>query len=776
MRFGKANVLLAAALAAAIAAVALGVASAYSLVQVSQRCAALAREVQSLEDALSKVQAVLESLQQRYSSLHRNYTRLARDVEALRTAALSLNYSALARELSSLLSRDIQQIRAEVAELKGVNPTEEASYVVFVGEDGRYYVKNGTTGHVEYSDVDATNALQYAIDRLAKSGGGKVVLRRGCYRVAQPARPQLINSGDVIVEGEGSSTTVEIGYVGMPRAGPVPIVNRGRLVLRNLKIVAHADRGTTLWRGHAYFDTGGGTLVFERVEFDLPIAVRPFIFYEGGELHLYDCGIIRGGRDDVEVFSFAEGKGLLRVRNFVVEHLRANATKGDVGLFRYACSLGSEIDGLVVKNISAYSAYLVCHVPVVRNVKLLGGVVGRKVVIAYFRLIENVDSWVRSTVLEEATPYFANDTSNQLVIIRNVRFYAGGGIDLGQPSKGEIRRAVIDGIYCTSLYCTTANCPCIYGGGFEVYEISNVVCDDMPQCIRINDEGDTGNPIRVIANNVYHVVRGRKLEGYAYWGYSLFGAEVCNTNLKSAILHSVVQDIVGGDREIPVHLVWLKRPDQTRTRDLQIIINNAIVRTFKLGRDGGPRLLLVGGSYPERLARPNETMTITIANSVIYTEDPPLGGWSADNPWGLPIGRLDRIVNTRVYNSYDGSPVALSVNAQAFNLKVGANNVYGPASTFLVYSGVIKHFDARINVSHLASGETLIVKIEAVHEDGTVTYVERSFSSTGAYSVAFEDKLKLFGGGKEVIRLNFYAKTDRPSTSATVTVAVYGSG
>jgi hypothetical protein len=61
-----------------------------------------------------------------------------------------------------------------------------ASYIVFT-DGARYYAKNGSTGAVEYSDTDASNVFQYAVDKL-KGVGGAVFIRSGVYVFSKSVR------------------------------------------------------------------------------------------------------------------------------------------------------------------------------------------------------------------------------------------------------------------------------------------------------------------------------------------------------------------------------------------------------------------------------------------------------------------------------------------------------------------------------------------------------------------------------------------------------------
>jgi len=64
-----------------------------------------------------------------------------------------------------------------------INTMEPASFIVFT-DGSKYYVKNGFTGLIEYSDTDASNVIQYAIDSLVGKWG-TVVLAPGIYRLSK---------------------------------------------------------------------------------------------------------------------------------------------------------------------------------------------------------------------------------------------------------------------------------------------------------------------------------------------------------------------------------------------------------------------------------------------------------------------------------------------------------------------------------------------------------------------------------------------------------------
>ena len=75
---------------------------------------------------------------------------------------------------------------------------ETASFVVFE-EGGAYHVKDGRTGQIVFSDVDAASVIQKAIDALPPAGG-KIFIKRGEYLMN--AIPRLKGKSNVVIEGD----------------------------------------------------------------------------------------------------------------------------------------------------------------------------------------------------------------------------------------------------------------------------------------------------------------------------------------------------------------------------------------------------------------------------------------------------------------------------------------------------------------------------------------------------------------------------------------------
>jgi hypothetical protein len=110
-------------------------------------------------------------------------------------------------------------------------PVTEVSYIVY--RDGNaYYAKNGETGQIEFSSRDASEAIQWAIDRASSEGGGKVVVKRGEYPVTKTI---TVKSG-VVLEGEGWRFTRLFRYPPDTRFGPVLFITGEGVALRNIAV------------------------------------------------------------------------------------------------------------------------------------------------------------------------------------------------------------------------------------------------------------------------------------------------------------------------------------------------------------------------------------------------------------------------------------------------------------------------------------------------------------------------------------------------------------
>jgi len=115
--------------------------------------------------------------------------------------------------------------------------------------------------------------------------------------------------------------------------------------------------------------------------------------------------------------------------------------------------------------------------------------------------------------------------------------------------------------------------------------------------------------------------------------------------------------------------------------------------------------------------------------------------------------------------------------ATGVSVSIGTNNTYGNPVTITSPSNIISFFRLKITWGGtFASGETVTVKVEAVYTDGSTSFIEKSATATGSLWLTDDDIMSLIAQGKDIIKLNIYAKTNLSSTSVTVTVDTYGEG
>jgi hypothetical protein len=116
-----------------------------------------------------------------------------------------------------------------------------------------------------------------------------------------------------------------------------------------------------------------------------------------------------------------------------------------------------------------------------------------------------------------------------------------------------------------------------------------------------------------------------------------------------------------------------------------------------------------------------------------------------------------------------------SFKSAGLSISIGVNGAYGSAKEIFSRSGVITYPRVKITWGGtFGTGETVTVKVEAVYSDNTTAYVEKSATSTGSLWLTDDDILSLITQGKDIVKLNVYAKSSAASTSVTVTVDAYG--
>lgn len=153
------------------------------------------------------------------------------------------------------------QIRSRIRETDIMDLKSVASYIVFKDGD-KYYAKNGFTGIVEYSDVDATKVIQYAINQSKK--GGVVAFRPGTYYIkpqftyhlqTRPYAVGLTTDGadGLIIEGNGARLVADVGTEII-----LYVLNTSNSIIRNLVLDGNKDVQTwTYTDGKALLLAGG---------------------------------------------------------------------------------------------------------------------------------------------------------------------------------------------------------------------------------------------------------------------------------------------------------------------------------------------------------------------------------------------------------------------------------------------------------------------------------------------------------------------------------------
>lgn len=79
-----------------------------------------------------------------------------------------------------------------------------ASYIIFKS-GGKIYAKNGSSGEIEYSGVDAGEVIQNVIDKLTT--GGRIFVRTGEYTI----NTTITLPSDTFLEGESHSVVLKVG-------------------------------------------------------------------------------------------------------------------------------------------------------------------------------------------------------------------------------------------------------------------------------------------------------------------------------------------------------------------------------------------------------------------------------------------------------------------------------------------------------------------------------------------------------------------------------------
>jgi len=623
--------------------------------------------------------------------------------------------------------------------------------VLVYTENGHYYAKD------EYGNqicVDSpTSCIQEAINYVSsKYGGGTIYVKGGTYNI--PSNGVTVKTPTTII-GSGNKTNIVLG-------GDNAVINKGPyLKFKNLQISSYTNNN---FGDSKQIYSDSGDLVFEDVDFYVPIDTKggSFIYANAGDVWFIRGRLKQGGSSTASWFIFAYsyppwgGSANVHVRNFIVDNVESSTSPATSmpRLFMFS-GTGGDIDGLIVKNVSGSTqpgkgGYLAAGVMVLRNIKVLNGSIAF-FDIANFGIAENIEYYIWGRI---------GPVLGTTGIANNIRFYAGGGFDLGQPGSGTEVRAILNNIYLK-------NGAVIYFGGYRYVEVNNVVCDNS-SCVSIVDEISSGNPVNVILNNISQFIDGTNASEY-----NLLSVDFGGTNLKRVFMNNCnVYAKYNPNVQYASMFISTGNSDKPYSQDTLIQIANSGMYTEKPRGQGGPYMYFTYGKI-----RAYETQVLRVVNGTFYTEMVlPFGYWSINTPWGTPLGRYDRIVNAQFLHSYGWSPYSYENINTSSSVTVGTGGSYGSAWIVQAPGGVFKNFDIAITWDGtFATGETVTVQIQAMYDDGSTKSITVSASAPGTTWLDLAQKAQLFASNKSIVRIYISATSNQSSTSVTVTAQVIGS-
>jgi hypothetical protein len=631
----------------------------------------------------------------------------------------------------------------------------DAMVFMETGANGVHYYAMDSVGHVFCID-SPTSCIQEAINYLTNQGGGVIFVRNGTYTISTPL---TVTKPIMIVGKDRRSVTFNLATANA-------IYPMAPIGFKSVTITCTPD-STYLCSQRIYADTNsanaGASLYFEDVDFYIPYGTMDSGFIRLNDspidVTIYKSKSSQMGQNantaiwfyQSVAYSGSQYHAMLRVKDFVVD-----AFYGPSHLFK--CDVNpdfkSEIDDMIVKYVegpmtAGNGAYVASGPYTLRNIKVLSGNI-IYADIASFGIAENIELyvWGRIGVVLGTTG-----------IINNAKFYAGGGIDLGQPSSGTEVRAILNNIYLNGGY--------IYFGGYRYVEINNVVCDNSGSCVSVNDEVTSGNPINVVINNAVMYATGAN-------GYQrLFTFQLNTSNIQTVLINnSHLYAKYNPNTQYTAAFIAFDYSYPPYSNSILVQVSNSSMYGEKPRSQGGPYMTFTGGDQ-----RGYETQIIRVVNGTFYADPTlPFGKWSWNTPWGTPLGRYDRIVNALFLYDYNWSPYSYENVNTSSSVTVGTSGSYGSAWVVQAPGGAFKDFDIAITWGGtFASGETVTVQIQVEYDDGSTNSITVSSTSTGTTWLTPAQKMQLFASNKSIVRIYISAASNQSSTSVTVTAQVIGS-
>jgi len=665
------------------------------------------------------------------------------------------------------------------------------TYTAVVYKEGSHVYVKDEKGSIICQD-STTSCLQEAVNHVAQLGGGRILVKRGTYRIYGVTIPENVS---ITIEGE-SGTEIKFGgaavapfdatYSATTTAGTIRtmslktyVFNKGTLRFRNVRLI-YDEVNTSNPPETAI--AGPGTHILENIRIYNPTCIS-FIDASGGSLIIRDVEVEQLGDGTCNKPNLGGGNPIwgapayVDVRNLTVDKILTCTDSACSASLLTSGDVASKIDGLTIKYFSGTRFWGTFIVGLLRNVTILDGSVADRFVISDFINLDNLITYLPNTYILEnprcwqsgcygGFPFF-NRKINR-ININNVKFLAPTSavwyIDLGHPPDGMDVSVSVNDVFCPTPNLNRTNC--IYGGPYRVWQVNKVTCIDTSSCVGIGNEGGGTHPVSLHASDIHLRVTGQNLfPGYTYYAFNVIRLDQNSANIVEAVLNNLIVRAEGGPSDMPVNAVSVAGSDP-KSQYLALLMNNVHMNTYKFGKDGGPQLTVVDGS------RAYETQFVRISNSYIITSIPPLGTftYAAYRKWGAGLGRLDRIINSTIIDSYYGTVVPIRKASSQLTVTPGTNNTYGNPAKFTTNCGEITSMQATISVSNIASGETITIMVQAVYEDGTTSYREYTYGGS-PITITLDD---IATSMITVSRVEFYAKSNLSSTSASVSISVKG--
>ena len=620
----------------------------------------------------------------------------------------------------------------------------EASYIIFT--DGTtVYARNGKTGAIDFRGTSAGAVIQQAINALG-SVGGKIAIKAGTYDVGST---QLSSTAPVIIYGEGRATVITSSALDT-------VIDETNITLWHLQYkkngsltfaTATATFQYQYQMGASYIISTDGTNVYARngqtgaIDYNGTDAASVIqsalnaLGTVGGKIFIKAGTYLITKSISVPANTEIEGEGWateLKIPDGFNANIKVLYINGDNVVIKNIKLNGNreaQTTGLIV-GVQVASGYKNLHVENCLFQSFMLNAIGA---IGYYHsIINNVFTDIGSIAVTTGAYYILIE-GNMFYSNLGSAIWAGGyynSIVGNQIIDGASDGIVVDGSRFALISGNYLNGNAGRGMFFGTYGEAVIVGNE------IRNSGQHGIFIEGYGNYaiVGNVFYGNKWDGLRIWKSS-YNTVVGNTfHDNGQASNNVYNDIFLTD-------------DGTTFSTNNIIMGNTIIATATNKT-----------AYGIRENAPGDDYNLILENII---SGPVTANISIRGPHSHVKGNIG-------YDTENFKVTGLSV-------AIGTGGAYGNASTITTLSGTVTYPRVKITWGGtFGTGETVTVKVEAVYTDGTTAYVEKSATATGSLWLTDDDVLSLITQGKDIVKLNVYAKTNLSSTTVTVTVDAYG--